>query len=221
MTFSTSSNSLFDDNLSWDEFNAAVESISSNNYTRPSGGDNGDFPIMSSSPQSVVWTPMEVGENDVRNSLPELRRNNALPPLAIPAPVVRRGREWYEANVNRQSKSRNWVLTWYGFSDTWQEDIKAFTHVKYAILGKEVCPTTGRLHLQCFFIMDNTVRWNHFNNFFAGQAWWEPMSAKATSKQNYDYCSKGHDFIEIGMDPIFVGYLSFRFRTAHRSFLCN
>ena len=46
------------------------------------------------------------------------------------------------------SNAKNWVFTWFDFPDTWEYVLEKHHLIDKAIVGKEVCPTTGKEHLQ-------------------------------------------------------------------------
>lgn len=77
----------------------------------------------------------------------------------------------------------------------WLEKLKSWKGVEYCIVGREVCPTTGRNHLQgyCEFRspkLGKTIKnWNNTMNF---------REARGTKDQNEEYCSKDRDFFEWG-----------------------
>lgn len=75
------------------------------------------------------------------------------------------------------------------------------TGISYAILGTEVCKTTGRLHLQICFITTARYRQSQMFGFFPG------IHVRAQRKPqwiNTRYCKKDGSFTEIGQLP--AGY---------------
>lgn len=65
---------------------------------------------------------------------------------------------------------------------------------KKYILGKEVCPTTGRKHLQMFFVCKKAMRLTELK--IPGKPHLEPC--KADEESNVKYCSKDGNFIKYG-----------------------
>lgn len=69
----------------------------------------------------------------------------------------------------------------------------------YRIQGKETCPETGRKHLQCFAHLRKRMRWSTLHKRYPGLRNLEVC--KGTPYQNFLYCSKEGDFIEVGTRP--------------------
>jgi len=68
----------------------------------------------------------------------------------------------------------------------------------YGIFGTEVCPESGRIHLQIAFITTDRYRWQQMQVKFA------PIHIEAMRKaawRNKRYCKKDGRFIEIGQLP--------------------
>lgn len=75
---------------------------------------------------------------------------------------------------------------------------KSWKSVTYCIMGNEICPDTGRKHLQCYAEFKNPVRFDTIknkskllNDFHFENSMGNPLS-------NYEYCSKDGDFKEYG-----------------------
>jgi hypothetical protein len=104
---------------------------------------------------------------------------------------------------------RRWVFT-INFSDSVfgdnatkirDEEIERLKTVlgstaRYAILGKETGDQSKNLHLQCYASMLQMYRLKGIKKLVGERAHCEP--AKGNEEQNYNYCSKQGDFIEIG-----------------------
>nr|QXP07730.1 MAG: replication associated protein [Arizlama virus] len=108
-----------------------------------------------------------------------------------------------EEVVEDSTKSRNWIATMhYGRNESYTleeleaglERLKAKT--TYGIVGREVCPNTKRLHLQCFFQFKELQRYSTLRR--ALLVWWKPMAKHATPEDNFTYCSKGGNFVQWG-----------------------
>lgn len=104
--------------------------------------------------------------------------------------------------TTQKFRSRGWTYTYFN----WTEDnIKKLKEVysigyqtgtiKYAIFGKETCPTTGNPHLQGYIRYRSAVVQPKLE-YSLPNAHWE--SAKGTAKQNQTYCRKGGDYFEVG-----------------------
>lgn len=100
----------------------------------------------------------------------------------------------------REEQSRYWLFTSYETLDTMKELLDS---VEY-IIGKEVCPTTGRLHLQGFIRADKRIR--PLERFGKGKTHWTRMklkkgwSVRTAIDNNINYCSKEGDVVTKGFE---------------------
>ena len=85
-----------------------------------------------------------------------------------------------------------------GFCLTVYKDAIAFPNSVYSIVGKEICPTTGRPHLQCYVYYKNAKTLRSMNKLYPG-IHVEP--ANGTPVQNRNYCMKDKEFVETGELP--------------------
>ncbi len=99
----------------------------------------------------------------------------------------------------RNDRRRNFTLTLYGKDRDEVIGICNREKVTYAIFGREVCPTTGRKHLQGFVRFKNGRTFAGLKQLFGNDAHIE--AAVGTPYQNYEYCSKDADFAECGQRP--------------------
>lgn len=83
-------------------------------------------------------------------------------------------------------------FTLHNYSATDATNILRFFKPKKYIIGFEVCPTTGRKHLQGYLDFKRGVRWETIRKQFKDMRFWKVYG---NVKQNYDYCSKEGDFI--------------------------
>ncbi len=68
----------------------------------------------------------------------------------------------------------------------------------YAVVGREICPVTGRNHLQCYITFKNAKTFTAVKRMFPGA---HIEKAIATASMNRTYCIKEGDFTEYGMFP--------------------
>jgi len=78
------------------------------------------------------------------------------------------------------------------------EDLKEFT--TYWIYGKETCPTTGTLHLQCYLVGKKQITKPTMRKWFGDGGNFYAVSL-GTPQENKVYCSKDNDFTEWGNLP--------------------
>lgn len=91
---------------------------------------------------------------------------------------------------------RKVTLTIYGESPTWESLSDKLSYYAY---GNEVCPTTGRPHLQGFAYAKNVMRFSAWKKLFPG-AHIEEM--KGNFRQNTTYCSKEGSYQHFGEKPM-------------------
>lgn len=122
----------------------------------------------------------------------------------------------------KNDPARAWAGTWYlwkteeEFDKMWERSeatrlpkacdddpiFKRFwtnSSISYAIIGKERCPTTNRLHLQITIYAKNKLRFSTLQNLAPGCRWtpcYKPLQA------NINYCRKEKDWIEHGCRPL-------------------
>lgn len=99
----------------------------------------------------------------------------------------------------RCNAAKRWCFTWHDYPDNWQERFAEHDKVidKF-IAGQEVCPTTGRKHLQGYLEAHTKIR--PIEKFgLPQQIHWE--AAKGSSYDNYLYCCKEGVFFSRGISP--------------------
>lgn len=123
---------------------------------------------------------------------------NPAPPAPPPKP---------QKTPDNTTQLKNWCCTIY--PDTWESLPQCYETVQeigedssYAIFGKEICPTTGRIHLQGYCQFKSRIRFTALKKKYYPTIHWE--GAKGTLSQNVEYCSK-EDFspLEFGERPKF------------------
>lgn len=99
------------------------------------------------------------------------------------------------------SRSRNFCFTLNNYTDdeiNWLEN-DFLNNCNYFIYGKEICPSTGTPHLQCYVNLKNPKSFNGLKKLLGNR--YSIRQCNGTPKQNYDYCSKDGDFKEFGELP--------------------
>lgn len=98
-----------------------------------------------------------------------------------------------EGNTRASSnKQRNYCFTSY------QGRIEFRDNMTYLLQGDEICPTTGKGHIQGFVIFKNPRVMNGIIKEFPGIHW---EVCKGTIEHNYAYCTKDKNFTEEGNKP--------------------
>jgi len=88
----------------------------------------------------------------------------------------------------------------YAFT-SFEENPPTFEHpMKYLIYGKEVCPTSGRMHWQCYTYLQYQKTVSAMRRLLPN-IHIEPMLPNSTPEANITYCKKGNDFKEFGTPP--------------------
>lgn len=71
--------------------------------------------------------------------------------------------------------------------------------ITYGVLGREIAPSTGTPHLQCFFVFCSNQRLHAVRRLLGLRGHYE--LARGTALQNRTYCIKDGDFDEAGEAP--------------------
>lgn len=100
-------------------------------------------------------------------------------------------------NRVRLPQSRRWVFTVNNPSP--EATLTLAEMVEYAVVGKEIAPTTNTPHLQGYAFFKKKLRRSQVSQAIPG-AWLD--TAKGSHKENRDYCAKGGDFKEFGTFPL-------------------
>lgn len=97
------------------------------------------------------------------------------------------------------SKSSYWCITNYEDYDLFIQKLKHLYDsgiISYCIVGKEVCPTTGRKHNQSYIEFHGRKRFSQVVNCIGGSSHIE--ARKGSANANRDYCSKEGSYQEWG-----------------------
>lgn len=115
------------------------------------------------------------------------------------------GNLYREASV--RTRSTRWVFTLNNYTD---DDVNHLVTVlepvtKYLVFGREV-GDSGTPHLQGFFQLTNSGRFNAVKQLVGARAW--IAQARGTTQQASDYCKKEDDYEEFGDCPHEQGHRS-------------
>lgn len=95
------------------------------------------------------------------------------------------------------TRTRSWIFTRFNYDDKVIDAFKS-KGFDYLLFGKEICPTTGRPHLQGCFYTRNKVTFGSLKK-------WDPEGSfrvmNGTWEENYTYCTKDKIFEEYGTRP--------------------
>lgn len=97
--------------------------------------------------------------------------------------------------IGQQSPVVCWCYTSYLVDQT---PIVPDSYCKYRIEGREICPTTGRAHIQGYVQFKSKQRFTALQKFCKQANW---IKANGSPWQNFEYCSKDGDFTEHGERP--------------------
>lgn len=108
------------------------------------------------------------------------------------------------------ARSRNWCFTYHidGDADNVYATLAALD-CRYIVFGREVCPTTGRRHLQGYVEFENAKTMSAVKRCL-GSDRMHLESRRGAQDQAIDYCKKDGDFVERGVparDPAVGGQL--------------
>lgn len=101
------------------------------------------------------------------------------------------------------SRSRAWCFTYFlGYEDHYEALLERL-ECKYIVYGREVCPNTGKEHLQGYVEFENAKTLEAVKKFM-GSVRLHVEKRKGTAKQASDYCKKGsqskEEFESLGVD---------------------
>lgn len=94
------------------------------------------------------------------------------------------------------ARARNWCFTLHDYTDE-EATTLATQPCRYTIIGKEICPSTGKQHLQGYIQYDNAKTMTSIKKSTKINRIHLEI-AKGSTDQNQQYCKKENDFIEIG-----------------------
>lgn len=94
-----------------------------------------------------------------------------------------------------QHQWRNFVFTMHNYTDDDIEQIKALPY-RYLVFGREICPDTGRPHLQGYCELDRRLTFNTLTKGLPRGIHLEPR--RGSQKQAITYCKKDDDYDEYG-----------------------
>jgi len=94
------------------------------------------------------------------------------------------------------------ISNWQNIDPLKLNKLKAdLSKAKYWIMGKEICPTTGTPHLQCFVWYNYARVWSAMQKTMRPVGAWFKKS-RGSAWQNLVYCKKDGDFEEHGERPV-------------------
>ena len=101
--------------------------------------------------------------------------------------------DFFNQNKNLETfKRRDYCFTLFEKQNITNHSAKFIKDVKYAILGNETCPDTGRFHFQSYIYFHQPKRFNEVKKFFFEEYGAYPHfeACKGNTQQNVNYCSK-------------------------------
>lgn len=97
---------------------------------------------------------------------------------------------------NAGGRGRRWAATLFERNaNEWALELQPLREVKYAILGNELCPKTGRPHVQAY-VETSRMSWNRVCEMLHGA---HVEHAHGTARENREYCAKDGSFVELGV----------------------
>ncbi len=94
-----------------------------------------------------------------------------------------------------EPRSRAWCFTIF---QSGRDPIPIFEGSSYSIAGWEECPTTKRMHWQCYAYFPTLKSASQMREMHPGV---HNAPAKASAKKNKGYCGKSGDFVTTGTPP--------------------
>lgn len=100
--------------------------------------------------------------------------------------------------IKKSACSRNWCFTHY---EDENQSLKDDIECVYLILGKEICPTTNRPHLQGYVHFKNALTWKGAQKRLCNYKMHVEIM-KGTHDEAIEYCMKDGDYDEFGERPL-------------------
>jgi len=106
-------------------------------------------------------------------------------------------------------QSAFWCFTIFNYT---QEIVNALQAMdcEYIVFGKEICPTSGKKHLQGYIEFPVRKRFAAVRALFPPATHLEPRKRGASSLQAANYCKKGNNYVE---------YINVFVKTSHTAFV--
>lgn len=120
-----------------------------------------------------------------------------------------------DATLNNRSQYKAWCFTLNNTHD--YDKLNGVVDWQYMIAGKEVAPTTGTNHLQCYVYFNRRKTFAAVKKMVPG-AHFEP--AWGSAEENRDYCMEDGDYVELGTLPDTTGGASGGKATARKYKTC-
>lgn len=95
------------------------------------------------------------------------------------------------------SRSANWLFTVNNYDDAVLQHLSTMP-CAYLVFGKEVAPTTGTKHLQCYVEFETKKVWNVVRSLIPATGA-DLAVRRGSQKQAIAYCQKDGDFVERGV----------------------
>lgn len=100
-------------------------------------------------------------------------------------------------DIKKQYKTCSWFLTICNYTELLYNAICNSEKIRYLVIGREICPTTGTPHIHFFIYYKNDVSFTQMKKRFPTAHIEVCRKFKACS----DYCKKDGDFLELGEIP--------------------
>lgn len=98
--------------------------------------------------------------------------------------------------TDNTKKYRRWCATWNNFPENAFELVEKQVQLRFAICGVESAPSTGTVHLQCYFEYKIPKTMTTIKNQTGSSIHLEP--ARGSQQQNITYCGKEGKAIQFG-----------------------
>jgi len=89
--------------------------------------------------------------------------------------------------------SRSWAFTLFNYNEEMEKFFGIWPDYSYLIYGREICPRTGKRHLQGFFTLKKTARFSYLKKVLPQGTHFEPSHKPALA--NVRYCVKEGDYV--------------------------
>lgn len=107
----------------------------------------------------------------------------------------------YNRSVHLKLRSRSWCFTYFNYTPELEQLIQRIPF-DYLVYGHEVCPTTGRPHLQGYIYFKNARFGSAVLDLFPMSVNMTLLCCNGSTEENYIYATKDKtDIVELGTKP--------------------
>jgi len=119
--------------------------------------------------------------------------------LHTPSAIVQKSKDTKKPDQKKQDRARRYCFTSYhALEKESYRVLETHPQFRYCVVGSEVCPTTGRQHIQGYVSFTAKVDFNTLKKLLPDDKS-HIEQCKGTELDNMDYCMKEGNYLELGI----------------------